>query len=261
MLDTDVGIMQTFRSVSTSIMILRHHHPRSSASICQLFAPSSTQCIRPLHSRAQAPPIPSPTPFVPDVPTFLKVIGRNASQHAAKFPNWEALFSFSSHQLRESGLEPARTRRYLLRWRDKFRKGEFGVGGDLTEVVDGVGEVRVVEVPLPVRPGSSSDRIRTKAKGTLTLSPGMRKMIVNVKPGSKEPPLPLDQARPVDQLKIRSGHVISGPYVRLVKGFGGSVARIAVEEGMWEHRRGHKVDGGERRKAEVRAKRRAKERA
>jgi hypothetical protein len=32
-----------------------------------------------------------------------------------------------------------------------------------------------------------------------------------------------------------------------------------MQEGIWEIRRGHKVDGGERRKAEVRAKRRAAE--
>ena len=44
-----------------------------------------------------------------------------------------------------------------------------------------------------------------------------------------------------------------------VKGSGGLRARIRLQEGIWEVRRGHKVDGGERRKAEVRAKRRAAE--
>jgi len=38
----------------------------------------------------------------------------------------------------------------------------------------------------------------------------------------------------------------------------GSAALIKVQEGMWEDKRGQKVDGGERRRAEVRAKRRSK---
>ena len=44
-----------------------------------------------------------------------------------------------------------------------------------------------------------------------------------------------------------------------VKGSDGMRARIRLREGIWEEKRGHKVDGGERRKAEVRAKRRAAE--
>ena len=196
--------------------------------------------------------VPPPTPFVPDVPTFLKVIGRNSIQHASKFPNWDALFTLSSLQLRGLGLEPARARRYLLRWRDKFRKGDFGVGGDLTEVVDGVAELRIVEVPVSAH----------RSGGTVTLTPGTRKIIVNVKPGSTESALPATTPpRPVNGMGIRNGHVIAGPYVRAVEGSHGSVARMTAVEGMWEHRRGHKVDGGERRKAEVRAKRRSQDRA
>jgi hypothetical protein len=30
---------------------------------------------------------------------------------------------------------------------EKFRNGEYGIGGDLKEVVDGSGEVKVVAVP------------------------------------------------------------------------------------------------------------------
>jgi hypothetical protein len=195
---------------------------------------------------------------VPDVQTFLTLIGRNSSQHAGKFPSWEALFSFSSPELRKLGLEPARARRYLLRWREKFRKGIYGVGGDLTEVVDGTAEVRIIEVPVPAAPRSERSVLAT---GTATLSPGMRKMIVNVKPGMKEPPVPLDQAKPVNQMKIGSGHVIRGPYVRHVEGTHGTVARLTVQEGMWEDRRGRKIDGGERRRAEVRFKRRTREKS
>lgn len=238
-------------------MILRQHRPgRQLRSLLELLAPRR-ECGRGLHGSVKAPPVPPPIPFVPDVQTFLKVIGRSSSQHASKFPTWDALFSLSSAQLREVGLEPPRARKYILRWREKYRKGEFGVGGDLTEIVDGAAEVKIVEVPVPIRPGSDGKL----ATGTLTSSPGKKKVIVNVKPGASEPPVPLEEVKPVNRLKIRDGRVISGPYVSHVNGSGGTVARITAREGMWEHKRGRKIDGGERRRAEVRAKRRARERA
>ena len=155
-------IRNTAPTVSTALSALRQqpHH-----ILPQL------RCI---HKRA-AQPIPSPTPFVPDAPTFLTLIGRNMIAHQSKIPSWEALFSLSSEQLRESGLEPARSRRYLLRWRDKFRNGEFGIGGDLTKVADGVAELRIVEI---------DDSSRTEA--SLTHSAGKRRVVVNVLPGASE---------------------------------------------------------------------------
>lgn len=54
--------------------------------------------------------------------------------------------------------------------------------------------------------------------------------------------------------------MIEGPYVQPSKGSKGTVATLKVQEGLWEHRRGHKVDGGERRKAEIRFKRGVEER-
>lgn len=64
----------------------------------------------------------------------------------------------------------------------------------------------------------------------------------------------------VRMVKIARGHVIRGAHIQLVKGTNGSVATLKAVEGLWEHRRGHKVDGGERRKAEVRFKRAVEER-
>ena len=61
-------------------------------------------------------------------------------------------------------------------------------------------------------------------------------------------------------MKLREGHIIAGSYVHPVAGSNGSAATIRVTEGMWEHRRGHKVHGGERRRAEVLFKKRAEER-
>ncbi|SLM37985.1 IGR protein motif [Lasallia pustulata] len=124
------------------------------------------------------------------------------------------------------GLEPTRTRRYLLHWREKFRRGEFGIGGDLRYVKDGVAELRVCEVPAIPESKSQTTFDLRKPRG----------------------------------MTLRNGHAIAGSYVQPVKGGNGSVATLKVQEGLWEHRRGHKVDGGERRKAEVRFKRRVAER-
>lgn len=187
---------------------------------------------------AKAPAIPKPTPFVPDVETFLTLIGRDLKSHASKFPSWESLFSLNTDQLRELGLEPPRSRRYLLRWRDKFREGKYGPGGDLKYVEN----------------GSAVLKIREIIKSPLIT----HRQVVNV-PAGKE----VDQVKPEDMIRplgfrVRGLHTIVGPYALPSKKDGG--ARITVTEGMWEDKRGHKVDGGERRQAEVRFKRKVAER-
>ncbi|GME62901.1 hypothetical protein GTA08_BOTSDO03098 [Neofusicoccum parvum] len=221
--------------------------------LLRLGAPSTSisyQCVRQLHNRIPQRPVPQPTPFVPDVNTFLTVIGRKLSQHAAKIPSWEALFSLTSDQLRDLGVEPTRSRRYLLHWREKFRNGEYGVGGDAQHVRDGIAEVRVAEV-------SSKTAASNEARlATATASPGTRKVVVNVPQGAETSEDVLRSAKPLHGVKVKGAHTIVGPHVEAVSS---RVARIAVKEGLWEERRGHKVDGGERRKAEVRAKRRAAE--
>ncbi|KAL1624968.1 telomere length regulation protein [Diplodia seriata] len=221
---------------------------RPNPQLLQLLRPSvpassvSYQCVRQLHNRIPQRPVPQPTPFVPDVNTFLTVIGRKLSQHAAKIPTWEALFSLSSEQLRELGVEPARSRRYLLHWREKFRNGEYGVAGDAKHVKDGVAEVRIAEVPSKKTAGVAQ-------LATATSSPGMRKVVVNVPQDVEVSEQVLRSGKPLQGLKVKGARTIVGPYVEAVSD---NVARIAVREGLWEERRGHKVDGGERRKAEVR---------
>lgn len=159
------------------------------------------------------------------------------------------------------GIEPARSRRYLLRWREKFRKGEFGIGGDLQFVQDGVGELRVVE--LPKLPSATTTAPRDTSTSHL---PTTQKLIINVPAGSGSAELPLSPGQSTADLKkpagvkLLRGHAISGSYILPVAGTNGSVAQLKVVEGMWEHRRGHKVDGGERRQAEVRFKRGVEER-
>jgi hypothetical protein len=197
--------------------------------------------------------MPAPTPFVPDVPTFLTLIGRNLKQHASKIPSWEALFSLTSTQLRDLGIEPPRNRRYLLRWREKFRNGEYGVGGDLKEVKDGVAEIKVVEIPL-------SEAHNAAQIPTISSTPGMRNAILNVPVDTAEDVEIPSQLPLLDMMKLKDRGIMVGPHLQHVKGTYGKLARLQIKEGLWEHRRGHKVDGGERRKAEVRAKRRSEER-
>ena len=304
-------------STPTSILPLASLPVTSTASPLQASYLQRPQ-RRHLHARENKIIIsaPSPTPFVPDTATFLTLIGRSLSQHASKFPTWESLFTFTPEQLRELGIEPPRTRRYLLRWRDKFRHGEFGIGGDARHVSkeDGRVEVRSVEIP------AGGDNPGAK-KATLTKNPGTRRVIVNVPPSalsalgagtgaetkaegtsasegdaggepnqgngtsnastqemaaSSNRTTPADPALGVQPQKMdvaalsqypslkgishKPGFGLHGSHVRVVKGTKGTVGVLKAQEGLWEHRRGQKVDGGERRKAEVRAKRRQAER-
>ncbi|KAK2802937.1 hypothetical protein FQN50_007182 [Emmonsiellopsis sp. PD_5] len=230
------------------------------------FAPSR-QYVRCLHKTTTPENlIPPPTPFVPNTTTFLTLIGRNMAKHAPKLSSWDALFTLTSPQLKDLGIEPARSRKYLLRWRNRFREQRFGIGGDLEHVVDGVGEVRVVEVPTVKKGkgvtggsgGSGSPPLTTT--GTATLSPGKRWAIVNIPPGEE---VPRDLSFPLKKyagVKLVNGNALKAPYLELIKGADGMAGRIRVIEGMWEDKLGRKVDGGERRRAEVRAKRRSQER-
>lgn len=200
-------------------------------------APGLRAQARWTHNSAQPPLIPAPIPFVPDVETFLTLIGRGLKQHASKFPTWDALFTLTSDQLRELGVEPPRTRRYLLRWRQRFREGKFGIGGDLKFVENGTAQLKVQEVEV-------DPLVR-------------RRHVVNVPPGKKVEECSPSELVRVRGFKVKGVRTIVGPYALPLKNGG---ARITVTEGMWEDKRGHKVDGGERRRAEVRFKRRVAER-
>lgn len=222
------------------------------------------QCLRSIHKKsAPASIVPSPTPFVPDVQTFLTLIGRDMSKHASKLPSWEKLFTLSSSELRDAGIEPARQRRYLLRKREKFRNGIYGPGGDLEHVVDGAAQLRVTEVPSGASMNTSKTGSGSAANSldySATLSPGMKRVIVNLPPDATEYKHDLSkQLKKFAYMKVHRGLLIKGPFLQPIKGANGSAALIKVQEGMWEDKLGHKVDGGERRRAEVRAKKRAEE--
>ncbi|PYH97004.1 IGR protein domain-containing protein [Aspergillus ellipticus CBS 707.79] len=221
----------------------------------------SRQFLRNFHKDTRAPSAPSPTPFVPDVQTFLSLIGRGMSKYASKLPSWEKLFSMSSTELRELGIEPSRQRRYLLRKREKFRHGIYGPGGDLENVVDGVAQLRIVEVPFELKDSTLGKDVPRQLTASATLTPGMRRVVVNIPPDATD--YTYDPSKPLKKfahMKINNGSIIQGPFLQPLKGSNGRAALIKAQEGMWEDKLGHKVDGGERRRAEVRAKKRSEER-
>lgn len=216
----------------------------------------TNQCVRSLHSKT-ARPVPAPTPFVPDVETFLKLIGREMSKQASKIPSWEDLFNLSSNQLRQAGVEPARQRRYLIRKREKFRNGVYGPGGDLHTVVDGVAQLRVAEVPRSARGLPEQEANAEALTSSATLAPGMIKALVNLAPDA----MTYNHSNKIALqkfagMKIHQGYQPMGPYLQPLKGSNGAAALISAQEGMWEDKRGHKVDGGERRRREVQNKKR-----
>lgn len=230
-------------------MIVRSAPLRPIPSFLLPFTQSSTGVstqARKLHAGVQARPVPKPTPFVPDTQTFLTLIGRNLAQYAPKIPTWRDLFTLDSKQLKELGVDSPRARRYLLQWVERYRSGQHGVGGDLKHVEAGVAELRIVQVPVS-RPTTA----------TATLSPGMKKIVVNVAAGGSVEGIPAEQLKAVRGIYVKSGHSITGRHVLPMKGKGR--AKIEVKDGLWEIKRGRKIDGGERRQAEVRAKRRGEE--
>lgn len=190
-----------------------------------------------LHKTRPAPAVPAPRPFVPDVTTFLTLIGRGLSRHASKFPSWEALFSLTSHELKELGIEPPRNRKYLLQWMERYRRGVVGPGGDFKFVQDGEALLKVATPPA----ADLSDA----------------KWVVNVPKGEQAEAAAAELPRPTGYT-VRGLRSIAGPYATVLPGQDGAV--VKVTEGMWEQRRGRKIDGGERRRDEIRFKKRAAER-
>ncbi len=118
--------------------------------------------------------------------------------------------------------------------------------------MDGAVHLRVLEIPKD----DMGAAVNTNA--TATKTPGTRKVIVNLPPEAVPSEIPPVQLKPLRGFKLAGSHTIVGPHVQPVKG--GKAAKVVVKEGLWEERRGHKIDGGERRQAEVRAKRRSEER-
>ena len=69
-----------------------------------------------------------------------------------------------------------------------------------------------------------------------------------------------EQLRSIMGMKIVGTRTIVGPFIKTVKGTSGSVVKIKRQAGMWEIKRGVKLDGGERRRKMVRRQRLLEER-
>lgn len=164
--------------------------------------------------------------------------------------------------MRDLGLEPPRSRKYLLRWRQRFRLGMYGIGGDLQHVQDGQAELRVLEIERATPPASTSTSEEAGAPSVPALPKKMR-FVVNVPPGTRVEDV-VGTAKAAEQMsrvrgyKVEGLKTIVGPYAIPLKGQAG--AKITVTEGMWEDKLGRKIDGGERRRTEVRYKKRIQER-
>lgn len=223
----------------------------------QRHASSTTAATTTGQVTRQTRSVPDPTPFVPNVETFLKLIGRDLSSQSSKIPSWNSLFTSSSEQLKDFGIEPARTRRYLLRWREKFRNGIYGPGGDFQFVKDGVAHLKIVELPSLTKSNNNTKANKDTAEYASTShTPGTVKLVLNVPANSDTYVLAPSQKSPKDLkkpvgFKIRNQRAIAGPFAVPLKGSHGAAATVSVAEGMWEDRRGKKVYGGERRRAEV----------
>jgi hypothetical protein len=195
-------------------------------------------------------PIPPPTPFVPDLSTFFKLIGRDVAQYSSKFESWEAFFTLPSREFLKLNIEPPAKRKYLLEWRERFRQGRWGIGGDFAQV-DRENEcayLRVMEAPT-----------KLPAPATSTIGANMKRIVVNVAPETFLPQVDPKTSRSVQHVTLGRNR-IRGKNVYPVGGYDGQLAKLMIQDGLWEVRKGRKVDGGERRKAEVRAKRRSEER-
>ena len=152
--------------------------------------------------------------------------------------------------MKSLGIEPARSRRYLIWWRDRFRRGISGPGGDLKHLVDDQAELRVVEMPL-----NPSGPVKSASDVPAALPHRVKRIVVNETAESLEQQSASEDLKPVAGMQVSGPRTIAGPFVTHVKGTRGSVAIVKRQEGMWEVKRGHKVDGGERRRKEVRRKR------
>lgn len=118
-------------------------------------------------------------------------------------------------------------------------------------MANGTAKLRVVEVPRDNESSKTGpSRIGLERK---------RKLVVDLPPEIGIDTVPTAELYPVKGFKVRGAHTIVGPYITLNKNTGGSEATLAVCEGMWEERRGVKVDGGERRRKQVRYERRIEE--
>ena len=119
----------------------------------------------------------------------------------------------------------------------------------MKNVTDGLAELRVVEIPADTPgPVTSQESVPAALLGQV------KRMVVNETTETLARKSDPQELEPIDGMQVGGAGMITGAHTSHVKGARGRVAVIKREEGMWEVRRGHPVDGGERRRKAVRRK-------
>lgn len=170
-------------------------------------------------------------------------------------------------QLQELGIEPARSRKYLLDWMQRYRRGAFGPGGDFRYVKDGQAQLKVALSPewphahkIVVNVPFEQQATKTETEGETAAdeaAAATQDAVGGEAAELTELEKPTSYPRP-RLYTVKGLRSISGPFATPLSGHQGAV--VKVTDGMWEHKQGRKIDGGERRRAEVQFKRRSAER-
>lgn len=95
---------------------------------------------------------------------------------------------------------------------------------------------------------------------TITSNPRVKYRVVNLPAGETEVKDAMNLPPKPEGFMLYNRRKIKGPYLKLIAGSNGMAGKLVVQEGLWEHKLGRKIDGGERRRAEVQAKKRSEER-
>jgi len=184
-------------------------------------------------ARTEAPEIPNTLPIVPDVPTFLLIIGRGMKKYAEKFPTWDSFWGATSEQL-TAAIPLAKDRRYIQDWMRRYRNREYGTAWNLKHIHEGQAILAVYKVPGKKGPGS--------------------RVVVNVPAGKTGHTITPEEVHVMGYpYRVKGSKIPCGPHARAFKGH---TACIDSWDGLWELPQGEKVDGGERRRKEVRFLRR-----
>ncbi|KAI8821606.1 hypothetical protein BJ741DRAFT_637086 [Chytriomyces cf. hyalinus JEL632] len=76
-----------------------------------------------LDAKTKATLVPQPRGTITTPSAFLTAIGRSCADVSDKFKSWEHLFTATSLEMGDSLAIPVRKRRYILLWREWFKRG------------------------------------------------------------------------------------------------------------------------------------------
>ncbi|ORX49921.1 hypothetical protein DM01DRAFT_1376224 [Hesseltinella vesiculosa] len=87
-----------------------------------MFSLGLRRSVRFVHTEA-APSVPGPRGSIKDVNDFMTSIGRGCQEFSDKFETWDALFTTSSRAMKADMGIPAKKRKYILGWIEKYKTG------------------------------------------------------------------------------------------------------------------------------------------